>query len=156
MGKNGGSEAAPVGNPRHGPSLPNGSKCFLGAWAALAGGPAWQWGSRPKWSGGGTRGLPYPGILLDRSQSHRDLVWRDWLGRGCASSGGGGGGVLLDRVSLEGGKKESPSLLPSGPSHNRAGQPQARLLGQTYPDSPFSRARPLNPCPALTWRPTGI
>lgn len=44
--RNGGSLAAPMGGiPWHGPSLPNGSKCFPGSWAApWLGklGPDWQ------------------------------------------------------------------------------------------------------------------
>ena len=58
--------------------------------------------------------------------------------------------MLLDQVSLERGKKESPSLLPSpGPGHNRAGQPQARPCQARITQTPFLRARPLNPCPDL-------
>lgn len=72
--------------------------------------------------------LPW-GPSIDESKSTEDPCGGTGLAGAVplCGGGGGGGGVLLDRVSLEGGKKESPSLLPSpGPGHNRAGQPQAR------------------------------
>lgn len=64
MGKNGGSEAAPVGESHGmGHRCPMAPSVFWGPGQPLGwGGPAWQWGSRPKWSGGRDKGLPYPGV----------------------------------------------------------------------------------------------
>lgn len=62
------------------------------------------------------------------------------------------GGVLLDQVSLEGGK-ESPSLLPRPrPSQKRTDQPQGGPSQGRLTLTSFFRVRPLN-APALTWRP---
>ena len=82
----------------------------------------------PKWSGGEKQGAALPwGPSIDELKSIEDPFGGTGLAGARPLQVGVGRGMLLDWVSSEGGKKESPSLLPRPrPGQNRTGQPQAK------------------------------
>nr|KAF6349015.1 hypothetical protein mMyoMyo1_011602 [Myotis myotis] len=139
------------GVPWHGPSLPNGSKCFLGGpgqplvwaiWAQTGSGPP-----RSKWRVGGTRSYPTLGPSTDELKSKEDPFGGTGFVGAIPFQVVVGAGVLLGvtRGSEEG--------EPQPPSQNTGGLSGWALTGQAYPDSLPQSETTQNPCPDL--EPTG-